>query len=186
MARWKKALLVATAVVGAMFLVLFGGGALMDPHISLDIEKRLSSPPAVVFGFLDNQAGLDAWWSTGQADAAPGSPKMRVKKKSGPDQGQGLAVEFVDDEGRVLEKWLVVAADAPRSIVYDVDFAGTMSVKRTLTLAADGDGTRVSWQERGTIQRPALRWMKVLMPPQTILDNFDRALAALDRAARMR
>lgn len=184
MARWKKALIVASVVVGALFLVLFGGGALMDPKIALDVEKRLSSPPDVLFRLLDNQPGLDAWWTMGQSDAPPGSPRMLVKKKSGPDQGQGLAVRFVDDEDNVMETWVIKSSDPPKTIVYEVDFAGAMTVERTLTLVPDGGGTRVTWAEKGHIERPAMRWMKVLMPQETILDNFDLALAALDRAAK--
>lgn len=183
MARWKKALIVAAIVTGALFVGLFGGGALMDPNIALEVEKRLSSPPAVLFGFLDNQPGLQSWWSEGQTEA---TGRMSVKKKSGPEQGQGLAVQFVDEKGNVLETWVVVSSQPPTKIVYSVDFAGAMTVERTLTLTPEGDGTRVKWQEQGRIDRPAMRWMKVVMPPQTIIDNFDRALAALDRVARMR
>ena len=187
MAKWKKALIKAAVVVGGLFLVLFGGGALMDPKIALEIEKHLSSPPAVLFAFLDNQPGLDRWWTAGQADQPPDSLRMLVKKKSGPDQGQGLALIFVDDEDNVMETWLVKSSDPPNRIVYEVDFAGAMKVERTLTLTPDGaGGTRVKWDEQGHIARPAMRWLKVLLPQQKILDNFDRALAALDRVAAMR
>lgn len=173
MARWKKALIVASIVVGALSLVLFGGGALLDGNIELAVEKRLSSPPATLFRFLDNQPGLDAWWGD-----------MTVRKKLGPQQGQGLAVELVDDNGKVTETWLVKSSQPPSSIVYQVDFAGAMTVTRTLTLVPDGDGARVKWAEQGNIERPAMRWLKVLMPPETIIDNFDRALGALDRVAK--
>lgn len=186
MARWKKSLIVGAVVVGTLFLVLFGGGALMDPNIALDLDKHLSSPPSLLFRFLDNQPGLNAWWSAGQAGAPADDGRMLVKKKSGPDQGQGLAVIFVDEQDRLMETWVIVSSEPPTKIVYAVDLAGAMTVERTLTLTPDGDGTRLTWQEKGRIDRSALRWMKVLMPAQRIIDNFDRALAALDRVAGTR
>ena len=186
LSRPKKTALAMTIIVGSMFLLLFGGGALMDPKVALQLDRRLSSPPDALFRFLDTTAGLEQWWSAGQADVPAGAARMRVKKKSGPEQGQGLAVVFVDHEDAVFETWLVVSSQPPSKIVYDVDFAGAMTVRRTLTFTPDSGGTRVTWQEQGRIDRPALRWMKVLMSQEDLAANFDHALAALDRIAGVR
>jgi hypothetical protein len=189
MTRLKKVILGVAIVTGAIGLVMFGGGALMDGNIALQVEKRLSSPPVVLFTFLDNAPGLDAWWSVGQEGQPDGVARMQVKRKSGPEQGAGLEVTFVvagEGEGTVMETWRIKSVNPPSTIVYDVDFAGAMTVERTLTLTPDGDGARVTWSEKGHIDRPAMRWMKVFMPPEQIQDNFDRALAALDRAAKSR
>jgi hypothetical protein len=189
MSRLKKVILGVAIVTGALGAVMFGGGALMDGSIQVGVEKRLSASPQVLFTFLDNTEGLDAWWSVGQEGQPDDVPRMKVKRKSGPDAGAGLEVIFVaagEGEGSVMETWRIKSVTPPSNIVYEVDFAGALTVERTLTLTPDGDGTRVSWQEKGTIDRPAMRWMKVFMPPEKIQDNFDRALAALDRAAKTR
>lgn len=188
MSRLKKVIIVVAAITGILGVVMYGGGAMMDGKIELAIEKRLSSPPGVLFGFLDNPAGLDAWWSVGQEGQADTVPKMKVRRVSGPEVGAGLQVEFValgEDES-VMERWTIKSVNPPNNIVYDVDFVGALTVERTLTLTADADGTRVRWSEKGFIERPAMRWMKVFMPPEQIQDNFDRALAALDKAAKSR
>ena len=185
----KKVILGVAIVTGLFGLVMFGGGALLDGSINVDVEKRLSAPPVVLFTFLDNTAGLDAWWSVGQEGQPDDVARMQVKRKSGPETGAGLEVVFVvagEGEGTVMETWRIKSVNPPSSIVYDVDFKGALTVERTLTLTPDGEGTRVSWSEKGTIDRPAMRWMKVFMPPEQIQDNFDRALAALDRAAKSR
>jgi hypothetical protein len=185
MTRLKKVILGVALVTGALGAVMFGGGALMDGNIAIGVEKRLSAPPVVLFTFLDNAPGLDAWWSVGQEGQPDGVPRMQVKRKSGPEQGAGLEVNFIA-AGDVMETWRIKSVNAPSTIVYEVDFAGAMTVERTLTLTPDGDGTKVAWNEKGFIDRPAMRWMKVFMPPEQIQDNFDRALAALDKAAQSR
>ena len=189
MTRLKKVILGVAIVTGALGLVMFGGGALLDGSIAIQTEQRLEAPPVVLFTFLDNTAGLDAWWSVGQEGQPDDVPRMQVKRKSGPESGAGLEVIFVaagEGEGTVMETWRIKSVTAPSTIVYDVDFAGALTVERTLTLTPDGGGTRVTWAEKGTIDRPAMRWMKVFMPPEQVRDNFDRALAALDRAAKSR
>ena len=192
----KKLVLVFGGLVALLAIVLYGGGALMDPNIALETEKRLGSPPDVVYGFLDDAAGLDAWWREGQEGQEPSLPKMRVKRKSGPEVGPGLQVQFVaapeeGGDGSVFETWTIKSAVPGQQIVYDVDFAGVLTVERTLTLTPDGvdengnaAATRVKWAEKGVIDAWAKRWMKVMAPPEKIVDNFDRALLALDRAAK--
>lgn len=188
MSRLKKVILGVSIITGGLGLVMFGGGALMDGSIKLEVEKRLSSSPEVLFGFLDSAAGLEAWWSVGQEGQPDSVPKMHVKRKSGPETGAGLEVTFVNaGDGAVLETWRIKSVTPPTQIVYDVDFAGALNVERTLTLTPDGEGAaRVKWTETGNIERPAMRWMKVFMPPEQIQDNFDRALGALDKAAKNR
>lgn len=189
MTRLKKVILGVAIVTGVFGLVMFGGGALLDGSINVDVQKRLSAPPVVLFTFLDNAAGLDAWWSVGQEGQPDDVPRMRAKRKSGPENGAGLEVVFVvagEGEATVMETWRIKSVIPPSSIVYAIDLKGAVSVERTLTLTPDGEGTRVSWSERGAIDRPAYRWMKVFTPPEAFQDNVDRALGALDRAAKSR
>src|SRR5687767_10701432 len=162
MALWKKALIALSVVVGLLTLVLFGGGALIDGRMVLDTEKRIAASPEKIFARLDTAPGIAAWWS--QAELLPGYPQMTVKKKSGPDQGRGLAVVF-EAGGELLETWTIKEIEAAK-IVYDIDFAGAMITERTLTLAPDGDGTKVTWHETATIEKPAFRWMKLIYPPE--------------------
>ena len=189
-AKWgwgRKAIVGVAAITSIVGIVMFGGGALMDGHIDLGIEKQLKSSPSWLYPFLDNAPGIDAWWSVGQEGQPDQVPRMSVRRKSGPESGAGLQVEFVvADGGGVMETWTIKSVKPPSEIVYEVDFAGAMKVERTLTLTPDGDGTKVTWRETGNIERPAMRWMKMVMPPEEIQANFDRALAALDKAAQNR
>jgi uncharacterized protein YndB with AHSA1/START domain len=178
----RKVLMVLLALLGALFVVVIGGGLIIDGNIALGIEKRIAAPPDTIFSFLDNAAGLDTWWKSGDQSAQP-QMKFDVKKKSGPEKGAGLVVDF-ESEGKVFETWTIKSSDPPRQIVYDVDFGGAFQVERTLTLTEDGDATRVKWHETGVIKNPAMRWFKVMMPPETIIKNFEMALGALEKAAQ--
>ena len=169
----KKIVLGLVAIVAIVALILFGGGYLIDPTIAIGTDQRLSSPPAALYRFLDSTEGLDRWWS---------SETMTVKKLSGPDSGAGLRVAF-EAGGKQIETWEVKSSDPPKQIVYAVDFSGMFTVERTLTLAPDGDGTKVSWRELGKLDNPLMRWGKVLSTPDSIINNFNSALAALDKVA---
>jgi hypothetical protein len=105
-----------------------------------------------------------------------------VRKASGPDEGEGLVVVF-EAGGKVLETWTVRHASADR-VEYDVDFAGMLTVHRTLTMSEIDGAVHVTWREAGRIDNPLARWMKVLMPEEEVMKNCDIALEALERAAR--
>ncbi|MDP2345068.1 MAG: SRPBCC family protein [Deltaproteobacteria bacterium] len=177
----KKVAVVVAVVFLVLVALVFGGGRFIDGSIDVGTRKRIAAPPAAIFGHLDNAAGIHSWWNAaGDAEHA-----LDVRKKSGPDVGAGVVVTFhpagSDD---VMETWTVKASEPPARIVYDVDFAGMMTVERTLTLAAEGDGTEVTWHETGLIDTPAFRWMKLMMSNEDVVKNFDSALSLLERALR--
>jgi uncharacterized protein YndB with AHSA1/START domain len=167
----KKVLAGVAILIAAVALILVLGGLAIDPTIAIGTEKTLESSPAELWKQLDNPAGLERWWS------------MSVRKIAGPDSGPGLVVEFVADD-RVIETWTLKSADAPNEIVYDVAFTGMMTVERTLTLTPADGGTKVTWRETGSIDNPLARWGKVVMTPDSVIANFDRALMKLDEAAK--
>jgi uncharacterized protein YndB with AHSA1/START domain len=178
MKRWQK---VALGVVLAPVVLVAGcgiGGLFIDPKVELGIEKTLAAPPSALFPLLQSAEGINDWWSHAQ----DGGHEMVATKKSGPDEGAGLVVIF-EANGSVMETWTVKAAEPSSRIVYDVDFAGMLTVERTLTLTSSGTGTLVTWNETGEMSSPYMRWMKVLMPADGVKQHFHDALSALDKAA---
>ena len=81
--------------------------------------------------------------------------------------------------GTVTEEWAVLSSEAPTEIVYEVDFQ-IFVTERTLILEPKEGGTLVRWHEIGRIDNPMLRYMLLLMPAEDVIDNFDKALVALD------
>lgn len=180
MKRWKKIVIGIAAFIALAVIGLALGGLALSPDVQIRVDKRLAASPQKLFPLLHTPAGLSRWWAVAM-QGMPGSP-MTVRKQSGPDQGPGMTIVFEQD-GSVLETWLVTAAQPDASIGYDVDFAGMFTVKRVVTLKPDGTGTQVEWVDSGRFDNPLLRWMTVLMPPSSIEKNFRDALGALDKAA---
>jgi hypothetical protein len=94
----------------------------------------------------------------------------------------GLVVVFEMD-GSPIERWTIEASDPTSQIVYRVEFIGTFTVQRTLTLTPEGNGTLIRWRENARLDSPLMRWGKVLSSPDAVIANFDNALAALDQVA---
>jgi uncharacterized protein YndB with AHSA1/START domain len=180
-----KRLKIIGSVLGAVVLlgvvVVVGGGFAIDPDVSLETTREIAAGPASVVRHLSSAEGLAAWWKVAQDETPPGAPRMTVQKQAGPDQGEGLVVTF-EAGGSVMETWTVRHV-SPERVEYEVDFAGMLTVHRTLTLAGAGERLRVTWRETGRIDNPVSRWMKVMMPAEEIVKNFDAALGALERAA---
>lgn len=178
----KKVFWIITFAIVLVAVVVVGGGYLIGPEISLGAERDLAAPATSVRQHLASAKGIEAWWNTAQESAKEGTPKLTVRKESGPEEGVGLIVVFESD-GEMFERWTVTHV-APDRVEYDVDFQGLLTVHRTLTVTDEGDHTHVTWHETGLIEHPVARWMKVVMPADKTELNFQVALQALERASQ--
>ncbi|MGE0784146.1 MAG: SRPBCC family protein [Sandaracinaceae bacterium] len=171
----------AIAIAGGVFLTgvigCVGGGYAIEPDVTYETARDMRARPEAVMAHLTSADGLRAWWA--HADTS-GGPPMTVRPRSA-RAGEGMVVTFEAD-GEVLETW-TLERSAPDRVDYAVDFAGLFAVHRTLTVSTTPRGCRVTWRETGRVDDPLARWMLVATPPDEVVDNFDRALVALERAA---
>jgi len=180
--RVLKIVGIVVAVLAGICLLLVLAGFLIDPDVRLETEATLSAPPEVVFEVLHSHEGQIAWWDRAMEQYVSDGemPPMEVEHTGGPARGKDMQIAFTS-EGEVFEEWKVLDATAPDRIVYEVDFQ-IFVVERTLTLTPSGGGTHVSWVETAHLSNPVMRYM-TFMPEQSIIENFDAALAALDEVS---
>jgi hypothetical protein len=101
----------------------------------------------------------------------------------------GLVVAFESPKGDVYETWTIREVgggegSAPTRVVYDVDFAGMMTTKRTITLTPGSfEGCDAHWHEVADIANPIVRWLMKSSDFKEVIENRNVALRSLDGAA---
>ena len=181
--RWGVAV---GAIVGAP-AILFGSigavGLAIDDGLSVAVDERIDAPVGAVYAHLDSAQGIARWWDRAMnAPADPTQPKaVAVVARPGPTAGPGTVIDFVAG-GKATETWTVLEVEPDARVVYEVDFK-VMRLQRTLTLSADGEGTRVQWSEEGTVDNPWWRAVTAAWGTDWAESNFRAAIAILDAAA---
>jgi hypothetical protein len=175
---FKKMLIGLGVVVGVLVVVAVGGGLLIDSKLEVSTEQRIKRKPEEIYPLFLSVNGISAWWHDELQKMG-----VVVKKQSGPDQGVGMTITFESDKGKVYETWTLVEASAPTKVVYDVNFAGMMQTKRTISLIPGSfEGCDAHWNEVAHIGNPVFRWMTKMMNMKDVVENRNKALRALDTA----
>lgn len=183
----KKVLIGLAIAAVALVVILFGGGMLIDGHVDLETEATITAPPHVTHALVADPAGVIKWWQgAAKHEGSEAMADMTVRQGEGPATGPGATVMF-EMNGKVAEKWTLLSVtdaahatdDQPLEAVWEVDFQ-MFVVKRTLQMKPAPDGkTNMRWQDTGDFQSPLMRWFS-LMPPDSILQNFQNAMKLLD------
>ncbi len=181
MGRWARVTL--AAAVGLSVALCAGTGAVglaLPAELSLRAEAEVHKPPPEVFDRLDDVDGVRAWWTDAMAAFGDGPAMEIVHLDGSPTAGPGTRIAFRAGDF-TAETWEIVDLDPPRRAEYTVDFAGMMTVRRTLELAPDGaGGTRVVWSETASLPNPWLRLLAVASGGSEGAEaNFRAAMASL-------
>ncbi|MSR35811.1 MAG: hypothetical protein EXR95_04070 [Gemmatimonadetes bacterium] len=130
-----KVLTAATSLLGLGLLV----GFVMSGRWEVERSASLAAPPAAVFPWVDDPRRWDEWAPLGDIQAT----------FSGPARGAG-AVRSWDDPEVGDGVFTIVSAVPDQKVAYRVEVQeGKMITEGTLSLSAEGSGTRVTWRERG-------------------------------------
>lgn len=186
----RRALALAIGAMIAVPTLICGGtgmvGLVLPAEIALSTTMRLDAPPERVFTHLHDFEGIDAWWTTAMqrhAEQSGAEVAMQVVHVAGsPSAGPGCTIDFIAG-GMTAETWTILEVEPGRQVIYDVDFK-MMRVERTLALAADGDGSVLTWAETGRISNPWMRVMAAAMGEDGAIENFRDAAEALDQVAQ--
>jgi hypothetical protein len=140
--------------IASLALLLVGlvvGGLVMDATWSVARATELDAPPQVVFPYVNELAGWEAWTPWGEVEDT----------LSGPPAGVGATRRW-NDRAWGQGEWSIVASDPPRHVAYEVHVEdGSLQTRGELRLEGlPGARTRLTWIERGDFGwNPLLAWM---------------------------
>lgn len=161
--------------MGCVALFAFVGYAL-PRDFSASVERTVPRRCPEVLPLFSGVDGVRRWWGPMLEQAErDGHGRMEVRPKPGvPTEGVGTVLVFVAGD-TTMETWTLRSLAHDRA-VWDVDFAGMLTVERTLALKTAGDGCAVTWSETADIGNPMMRWFSLLSDPAV---NFASALEAI-------
>lgn len=165
------------AVVLLLAAVLVLGGYLISPKFAVSRSTVVAAPPAKVYALVAEPRRWKDWTVWNRRD-----PAMQMDY-SGPPSGEGAAWSWQsasEGNGRMT----FTAAEPDRRVAYELFFPdfGTTSTGE-LTLAAEGDGTRITWSINGDMgSNPLMRWF-ALGADAMVGKDFAEGLAGLKALA---
>jgi carbon monoxide dehydrogenase subunit G len=170
-----------TIVLGGgavILLVLIGVGFLLPTDWEARAEGVIPAAPDVVLTFLDSPEGWQAW-----------TPWPDSTERTGPERGAGAAIAWNNRELGAGTFQVERATASEVVYVVRVEGAGNavMETRGTVTLLAEGSGTRVRWREEGDLGRNPLMgyWALSMDRAQSaeLGKSIDRLAEVVDEAA---
>ena len=169
--KWTVIVLVGLAIL------LFAGGYALSPEFKAVRSTTVAAPADKVYALIANPREWKRWTVWNQRD-----PAMAITY-SGPPSGSGAAWEWkskTEGDGKMS----FTAAEPGKRLAYDLyfpDFGTTSS--GALELAANGQGTKVTWIMNGNMgSNPLFRWL-ALFGDRMVGPDFEAGLANLKALA---
>ncbi|QWP76619.1 SRPBCC family protein [Lysobacter sp. K5869] len=158
-------------LVVLLALVFAGGGLLLPDKTHVERSTTIDRPPAQVYAMLDSFKRFNEWSPWYQLE--PGAKYSY----SGPDSGVGAGMAWNGEKvGRGSQR--IAESVPPGKIAVALDFDGSQATA-TYTLAAEGEGTRVTWaldSDHG--YNLIARWFGLLME-KMVGKDYEQGLARL-------
>jgi uncharacterized protein YndB with AHSA1/START domain len=165
------------AVVLVLAAVLVLGGYLLSPKFKVSRSEVIAAPPDKVYGLIADPRRWKEWSVWNRRD-----PAMAIQY-SGPPSGADATWSWqskTEGDGRMR----FTAAEPGQRVAYELFFPdfGTTSTGELL-IAADGSGSRVTWNIDGDMgANPLMRWF-ALGADKFIGQDFAAGLAGLKALA---
>ena len=152
-----KALKWTLVVVGVLVGVLLLGGLLMPSAYRVERTATIFAPPAKIYPLIASPRAWTTWTVWNQRE-----PNMKTAF-SGPESGKGAKWDWEGKDGKGAMEF--TDAEPDKSIRYRLTFVDMGMVSTgALTLAPEGDSTRLSWTNEGDVgKNPLFRWMVPFM-----------------------
>jgi uncharacterized protein YndB with AHSA1/START domain len=133
---------IAGIILGAIAAVLLGFlfiGFLLPSEWSTERSALVPAPPDSVFPYLESAEAWSLWTP---------SPETGVVL-FGPETGPGSGRRW-DDPGYGRGEFVIVDMERPRFVEYEVAVeGGAIRITGHISLSPTGEGTRITWRERG-------------------------------------
>ena len=163
-------------VTGALVVVFLVGAALITPTYRVERSTTINAPPAKVYALIADPKAWTRWTVWNQRE-----PDMKMAF-SGAPSGQGAKWEWEGKDGKGSMEFTGAVPD--KSVTYRLGFVEmNMFSTGSLTLAPEGNGTRISWTNEGDMGRnPMMRWFAPFMD-RMMGPDFEGGLANLKSMA---
>ena len=164
-------------LVALVALVLVAGGYALSPEFQSVRSVTVNAPAEKIYPLVADPREWKRWTVWNQRD-----PSMAITY-SGPASGAGAGWAWqskTEGDGKMT----FTAAEPGRRVAYELFFPdfGTTSTG-DVTLAAEGDGIRVSWSMTGNMgSNPLMRWL-ALFGDRMVGPDFEAGLANLKALA---
>lgn len=170
MILWNK---VALGLVGAVGLFVVVGLFLpRTAHVARSIE--IQAAPATVFTVLNGFRQFGRWSPWSDKD-----PQMKVAFE-GPESGIGAKMSWTGNSAVGTGSQEIVDSQAPGKVVVKLGFGGfSGEFQASYLLAAEGDGTRVTWAFNGDYGSNIIGRYFGLLADRMLGPDYDKGLARL-------
>lgn len=169
--KWTVIVLIGLAIL------LFAGGHALSPEFKAVRSTTVAAPADKVYALIADPREWKRWTVWNQRD-----PAMAITY-SGPPAGPGAAWAWksrTEGDGQMTFR----SAEPGKRLGYELFFPdfGTTSTG-ALELAADGNGTKVTWMMNGNMgSNPLMRWF-ALFGDRMVGPDFEAGLANLKALA---
>lgn len=139
--------------------LLTAGAYLLPRHVIIEREIVIDATPGDIFPHANSLQAFTEWSPWQGRD-----PDM-VQTFSGPDAGVGAIMEWTSEDPAVGDgRQEIIASVADEEVRMALDFGDMGTAESWITLAADGDSTRVVWGLDADMgNAPVGRWMGLMM-----------------------
>ena len=161
---------------GAALLLLVAAAYLLPRQVHVDRSITVNAPRALVFEQIDGYATFNKWSPWFALD-----PNAKYTFE-GPATGVGAKMSWVGDPSALGSgSQVITASQAGERVASDVDFGQGGVAKQVISLAADGEGTKVTWGiDIDLGMNPVSRYFGLAMDGMVGKD-FEKGLANLKK-----
>jgi uncharacterized protein YndB with AHSA1/START domain len=173
--KFLKRLFIFGLVLVALFLVV---GLFLPTSAHVERAITTSASPQAVYDIVSGFRRFNEWSPWADLD-----PNTRYTY-SGPDTGVGARMEWQSDDSSVGSgSQEVLAVEPGRSVTNKLDFGSQGQATATITLAPEGDGTRIVWAFDSSFEGNFLGRYFGLMFEKYIGADYEKGLARLKAVA---
>jgi hypothetical protein len=168
-----KILLKILITIVVLFVVT---GLLLPSQAHVERSIQIDAPAASVFPYLNDLRAFNRWspWAGRDPDASYAF--------SGPESGVGMRMRWYSAQPDAGSGSLMIVASVPHeSVTMTLDFGEMGQAQSTLTIAPEGEGSRVTWSfDQELSWNPIHRWTGLAMEP-LLGPDYAQGLARLKK-----
>jgi uncharacterized protein YndB with AHSA1/START domain len=169
--------IVAVVVVVIAAFLLYA--ATRPDTFRVERSVAIKAPPEKIFPHIDTFASWAAWSPWEKMD-----PAMK-KTASGPASGKGAVTEWEGNSKVGKGRMEILESVPPSKVVIKLDFVTPMEAHNTaeFTLAAQGEGTNVTWAMYGPVPFASKVFTTFVSMDRLVGKDFEAGLASLKTLA---
>ncbi len=163
------------ALVGGLILVLMVGSLMLSPDYAVSRSVLVNAPAAKIYPLIESSKGWASWGVWYRKD-----PQMQVTE-TGVEKGIGAAWRW-KSESQGNGSMKLTAAVPDQKVGYELAIDDFDPSQGELSLAAEGQATRVTWTMQGHMSSRSGRWFALFMD-KLVGPDFEAGLANLKQLA---